>query len=46
MVMDEASLFNQPVVPERDARAVHEAADCRDVGERESLIQPAAGLWS
>jgi hypothetical protein len=37
-VMDAASLFNQPVPSERDARAVHDAADCRGVGKGEALI--------
>jgi hypothetical protein len=45
-VIDEASFFNQPVAAKRDARAMHVAADCRDVHEEEALIQPAAlGLW-
>jgi hypothetical protein len=36
------SLFNQPVAAEHDARAVHDAADCRGIGKGEALIQPAA----
>jgi hypothetical protein len=40
--MDAASLFNQPVAAERDARAVQDAADCRGIGKWEALIQPAA----
>jgi hypothetical protein len=45
-VMDVASLFSQPLPSKRDARAVHDAADCRGFGKGEALIQPATpGLW-
>jgi hypothetical protein len=44
--MDEVSLLNQPVATKRSTRAVYSDADCRDIGEREALIQLAAtGLW-
>jgi hypothetical protein len=40
--MDAASFFNQPVAAERDAIAVHDAADCHVFGKGEALIQPTA----